>query len=70
MTAQVLKEKGLMETILLIEKDTISMAAVLIGTEQIPHWKTDDSVCGYARSLNNVAKRSVAKEVKGHQRPC
>jgi hypothetical protein len=64
-----LKEKGLMETLLLKETETISTAAAKIGTEQIPHWKSDDSVCGYMRKGKEGVGISYS-EVIGHQRPC
>lgn len=69
MKAKVLKEKGLMETLLSLEKETILDTAQRTLTEQIPHWRSDDSICGYMRSKSE-AHGFCFKEVSGHQRPC
>jgi len=68
MKTTALKEKGLMDTLLYIEKETILAQQTKIGTEQIPHWKSDEGVCGQARSKSNPLGLSC-KEVSGHQRP-
>ena len=69
MTLTDLKEKGLMESNFSNEKETIVAIVLTTGTEQIPHWKTDESVCGFARSISNAVGKSMAKEILGHQRP-
>ena len=68
MKTTALKEKGLMETLLYIEKETILAQETKIGTEQIPHWKSDEGVCGNVRTKSHALGLSC-KEVSGHQRP-
>ena len=63
-----LNEKGLMETLLLKETETISNAAAKIGIEQIPHWKSDYSRSGFMRTGKD-AEGKCYSEVLGHQRP-
>jgi len=63
-----LKEKGLMEILLRKETETIAQTIANIGTEQIPHWVSDNSVKGCMRQYNQ-AELVSAKEVREHQRP-
>jgi hypothetical protein len=63
------KETGLMENELLNETNTIAATVFMPGTEQIPHWKTDDSITGFARDNANGVGVSTPKEIFGHQRP-
>lgn len=63
-----LNEKGLMETLLLKETETISNVAAQIGIEQIPHWKSDYSISGFMRTGKD-AEGKCYSEVLGHQRP-
>lgn len=68
MKTTALKEKGLMETLLYIEKETILAQQTKTGTDQIPHWKSDEGICGNVRTKSHALGFSC-KEVSGHQRP-
>jgi len=63
-----LKEKGLMEILLRKETETIAQTVAKTGTEQIPHWVSDNSVKGCMRFTESPELMSV-KDVTGHQRP-
>ena len=63
-------EIGWMEKMAIIKAatETIPTAVPAPETEQVPNWKSDDSVSGQMRENMNGGV-STPKEVIGHQRP-
>lgn len=64
------KELGWMEKAgMIAAMEAIPAVAPAPETEEIPHWKSDESADGHVRDNANGVGVSTPKETLGHQRP-